>query len=84
MTRLIPSFQQTVWEYYRAHGRHDLPWRLPELGGSFDPYKILVSEIMLQQTQVKRVLPKYQYFLAQFPTTKALAGARLGDVLVAW
>ncbi|HEX7963388.1 MAG TPA: hypothetical protein VF466_02250 [Candidatus Saccharimonadales bacterium] len=80
----IEAFQQTVFDYYRKHGRHDLPWRRPAAGGRFDPYRILVSEVMLQQTQVPRVLPKFQEFTAQFPTFTALAAAPLGDVLKAW
>lgn len=79
----INSFLQTVWVYYDAHGR-DLPWRQTESDGSFDPYKIMVSEIMLQQTKASRVIPKYQQFLEQFPTTKKLASAELGEVLKAW
>jgi A/G-specific adenine glycosylase len=78
------KFQQTIMEYYDQHGRHDLPWRQPESDGSFDPYKILVSEIMLQQTQVARVMPKYAEFLADFPDVKALARSSLGEVLIAW
>lgn len=77
-------FQQLVWEYYDQHGRHDLPWRLPEPDGSFDPYKILVSELMLQQTQVNRVIPKYGSFLKRFPDVASLANAPLSDVLIAW
>ncbi len=77
-------FTETVWEYYRHHGRHDLPWRQPEADGSFKPYKILVSELMLQQTQVSRVIPKYQQFLEAFPTVTRLAAAPLGQVLKAW
>jgi A/G-specific adenine glycosylase len=73
------QFIKTVWSFYRQQGRHDLSWRKTN-----DPYKILVSEIMLQQTQVTRVLPKYKAFLKQFPTTKKLAEASLGEVLVAW
>ena len=73
------QFIKTVWSFYDGEGRHDLPWRK-----TTDPYKILVSEIMLQQTQVTRVLPKYTAFLKQFPTTKKLAEASLGEVLVAW
>jgi len=84
MARDLDAFAKTVWDYYRAHGRHDLPWRLPRHGGHFDPYKIMVSEIMLQQTQVPRVLPKFAVFTAQFPTFAALADAPLGDVLQAW
>jgi A/G-specific adenine glycosylase len=80
----MARFQDTVWEYYAAHGRHDLPWRQPAADGGFDPYMILVSEIMLQQTQVTRVWPKYVAFLEQFPDAATLARAPLGDVLVAW
>jgi A/G-specific adenine glycosylase len=80
----LKTFQQAVLDYYRSHGRHDLPWRQPEADGSFDPYKIAVSEIMLQQTQVPRVLPKFLAFTAQYPTFTALAAAPLGDVLKAW
>lgn len=73
-----------MWQYYKMHGRHDLPWRMPEADGKFDPYKILVSEIMLQQTQVQRVIPKYREFLVRFPTFTVLADASLGDVLRIW
>ncbi len=61
------------------HGRHDLPWRQ-----THDVYKILVSEVMLQQTQVERVIPFYRAFLKKFPTAKKLAAAPLADVLTAW
>lgn len=80
----VASFQETVRAYYKRHGRHDLPWRQAEPDGMFDPYKILVSEIMLQQTQVPRVLPKFWAFTTQFPTAATLADAPLGDVLKAW
>lgn len=81
---IVNDFQRIVLEYYRQHGRHDLPWRQPRTAGLFDPYAILVSEIMLQQTQVPRVLPKYEAFLARFPSFEALAAAPLADVLIAW
>ena len=68
-----------VWNYYKQFGRHDLPWRHTN-----DPYHIVVSEMMLQQTQVVRVIPKYQAFLKRFKDTKTLAKAPLGDVLRAW
>jgi A/G-specific adenine glycosylase len=84
MQQSTKGFQNTVWEYYRQFGRHDLPWRLPEAEQGFDPYKILVSEIMLQQTQVLRVLPKFLSFITQFPDFKTLAVAPLGEVLRAW
>lgn len=80
----VAAFQESVWGAYRAYGRPHLPWRLPSADGSFDPYHIMVSELMLQQTQVARVVPKYTMFLRQFPTVQALAAASLGDVLRAW
>jgi A/G-specific adenine glycosylase len=84
MAQDLDAFTKTVWDYYRAHGRHDLPWRLPDADGRFDPYKIMVSEIMLQQTQVPRVLPKFAAFTTQFPSFAALADAPLAAVLQAW
>lgn len=84
MEQKVEEFRTVVWEFYRRYGRHDLPWRQPEAGGTFDPYKILVSEIMLQQTQVGRVIPKYQLFLERFPSFATLAAAPLGEVLRAW
>lgn len=75
---------EVVWDYYNRKGRHDLPWRQPEADGSFDAYKIFVSEIMLQQTQVSRVIPKFLEFITAFPTVFALAAAEQGDVLRAW
>ncbi len=78
-SRKIKQFQTTVLSYYREHGRHELPWRKRQ-----SPYRVLVSELMLQQTQVERVVPKYQAFLKQFPSVEALARAPLGDVLRAW
>ena len=80
----IEEFSEKVWKYYSQNGRHDLPWRQPERGDEFDPYKILVSEIMLQQTQVQRVLVKYPRFLELFPDIQTLAAAELGEVLKAW
>lgn len=79
----VADFQATVWSFYRGSGR-DLPWRRPEPDGSFDPYKILVSEIMLQQTQVGRAIPKFHQFLERFPSFEALASVPLGDVLKLW
>jgi A/G-specific adenine glycosylase len=76
-------FQETVWGYYQGYGR-SLPWREPDANGMFDPYKILVSEIMLQQTQAPRVIPKYEQFLEHFPNIQTLAVASQQDVLTAW
>ncbi len=82
-------FRSLVWDYWKKNGRHDLPWRLPSLKlrqgkKNFDPYRILVSEVMLQQTQVSRVIGKYKEFLKKFPTVRVLARASLSDVLRVW
>ena len=79
------SFQKTVWQYYKKHGR-SLPWRPPslKLRGADTTYKILVSEVMLQQTQVDRVLPKYKSFLKRFPSFASLAKASSADVIKEW
>jgi A/G-specific adenine glycosylase len=74
----IGAFRAIVRAHYRKN-RRGLPWRQTR-----DPYKILVSEIMLQQTQVDRVIPKYNEFVRAFPTVRALAAAPLGAVLKAW
>lgn len=73
------TFKRIVWAHYKKHGRHDLPWRK-----TIDPYKIFVSEVMLQQTQVERVIPFYAEFTKRFPTVQKLAKAPLADVLRAW
>lgn len=73
------KFRKHIYDYYRKSGRHDLPWRK-----THDPYKILVSEIMLQQTQVPRVLKKYEEFLNTFPTAATLAKASVAEVLKIW
>jgi A/G-specific adenine glycosylase len=73
------KFRNLVWKYYREHGRHDLSWRK-----THDPYKILVSEVMLQQTQVERVVLFYKNFLKKFPTERVLARAPLREVLIGW
>lgn len=77
------QFQRIIYEFYNQHER-SLPWRQSEADGSFDPYKILVSEMMLQQTQVNRVIPKYHSFLDAFPTIDSLASAPLSAVLSQW
>lgn len=75
----IANFRRLVWAHYKKHGRHELPWRKTK-----DPYKILISEVMLQQTQVERVIPFYKKFIKQFPTAKKLAATSLTEVLKAW
>ncbi len=74
----IAKFRRTVYDFYSQHARR-LPWR-----ETADPYRVYVSEIMLQQTQVDRVIPKYREFLDAFPTVYALAGAQLADLLAVW
>jgi len=72
------KFKKLVWSFYKKEGR-DLPWR-----NTTNPYRIWVSEIMLQQTQVARVLPKYKEFLKKFKTIKELSSAPLSEVLSCW
>lgn len=73
------KFKKTVLDYYEEHARHDLPWRKNQT-----PYRVLVSEIMLQQTQALRVIPFYQNWMKQFPTWNKLAQAKTSEVLAAW
>src|SRR5579862_2981887 len=75
---LLARVHLSLLKWYGAEQRN-LPWRSTD-----DPYAILVSEIMLQQTQVDRVLPKYQQFLATFPTLADLAAAPTANVISAW
>ena len=72
------TFRRQLLAWYDAHGR-DLPWRNTD-----DPYHILVSEVMLQQTQVDRVLPKYHEWLGKYPSLAALAEAPIDDVAETW
>lgn len=74
----IAAFQRHILDWYAAFGRK-LPWR-----GDPDPYHILVSEVMLQQTGVARVLDRYPEFLQRFPTIESLAAASRADVISAW
>ena len=77
-SKKILEFQKTILDSYEARGRK-FPWR-----ETSDPYAILVSEIMLQQTQTERVIPKYNEWLARFPSPRALADAPLAEVLALW
>jgi A/G-specific adenine glycosylase len=77
-TREKRRFQQRLLRWYAEHGR-DLPWRKTS-----DPYHILVSEVMLQQTQVDRVIPKYHEFLDKYPSFRELASASPDDVRQTW
>ena len=77
--RATAAFATRVIAWQRQHGRHDLPWQ-----GTRDPYRIWVSEIMLQQTQVATVIPYFARFVARFPDVAALAGATEEVVLTHW
>jgi A/G-specific adenine glycosylase len=78
-TVTAPAFAQRVLQWQRQHGRHDLPWQ-----GTRDPYRVWLSEVMLQQTQVATVIDYYARFLARFPDVQALAAAPLDEVLALW
>jgi A/G-specific adenine glycosylase len=74
----VASVESTLLAWFRQNGR-ELPWRHTR-----DPYAILVSEVMLQQTQVARVVPRYRAFLARWPTAESLAAATPADVIREW
>jgi A/G-specific adenine glycosylase len=75
----VSTFATKVVRWQARHGRHDLPWQRTR-----DPYRVWLSEVMLQQTQVATVIPYYRKFLARFPNVKSLAKATLDDVLTLW
>lgn len=75
----VRSFRRRILSFYKKHGRHHLPFRL-----TTDPYAILVSEIMLQQTQVERVIPKWEAWIQRWPDVYRLSGATSRQVLTAW
>ncbi|MBV8260690.1 MAG: A/G-specific adenine glycosylase [Paraburkholderia sp.] len=77
--QLLTGFAPRLIAWQREHGRHDLPWQ-----NTRDPYRIWLSEIMLQQTQVSTVIPYYARFLERFPTVEALAAAPDDDVMALW
>ena len=76
---LYTKFRKIVWAQYKKSGRHNLPWRK-----TTNPYRILVSEVMLQQTQVDRVIPFFNAFIKKFGTPQKLAAAPLSEVLKSW
>ena len=73
------AFQQRLLEWFDRHGRKDLPWQQ-----AISPYRVWISEIMLQQTQVATVIPYFNAFMDKFPDIKALAESPLDDVLHHW
>ena len=79
MTSPLDQDRNTALLAWYAEGQRELPWR-----DTADPYRVLVSEVMLQQTQAARVVPYYEAFIETFPTVDSLAAAALGDVLTVW
>ena len=75
----MSRFASALIDWQRKHGRRDLPWQ-----GTTDPYRIWLSEVMLQQTQVSAVIPYYERFLRRFPAVEALAAASEDEVLRLW
>lgn len=75
----MSDFSGRLLDWWQAHGRHDLPWQLERT-----PYRVWVSEIMLQQTQVSTVIDYFQRFMARFPSLPDLAAAELDEVLALW
>lgn len=75
----IAAYQSQLLSWFKAHGRHDLPWQ-----GDFNPYHVWLSEIMLQQTQVKTVIPYFLKFTRRFETIEALATAEQDTVMQYW
>ena len=75
----LDSFAGRLLSWFASHGRHDLPWQI-----DVDAYRVWISEIMLQQTQVKTVIPYYLSFLERFPDLASLAAAPVDDVLARW
>lgn len=78
-TDTLDKFPKALVRWQKKHGRHDLPWQQ-----TTDPYRVWLSEIMLQQTQVQTVIPYYKRFLESFPTVTTLAAASLDEVLTRW
>ena len=79
MNKRYQLFSQQVVQWYKDHGRHDLPWRK-----KVTPYRIWISEIMLQQTQVKTVIPYFKNFIQKYPSQKKLSEANEDQILAAW
>ena len=75
----MPSFADRIITWQKQHGRHDLPWQRTN-----DPYRIWLSEIMLQQTQVATVIPYYERFVERFPDVCELASAPIESVMACW
>ena len=79
MKLITKIFTESLLNWYQQHGRKNLPWQTP-----YDPYRVWISEIMLQQTQVKTVIPYFLNFMTLFPNLHTLAAAPLDAILAAW
>jgi A/G-specific adenine glycosylase len=79
MTLAPAQFTERLLAWFEIHGRHHLPWQWNPT-----PYRVWVSEVMLQQTQVATVMPYYERFMARFPDVQSLAAAPLDEVLHLW
>jgi A/G-specific adenine glycosylase len=79
MSSASEQFAPRLLKWFRLHGRRTLPWQLNPT-----PYRVWVSEVMLQQTQVATVIPYYARFMTRFPSIEALAAAPLDEVLHLW
>ena len=77
-SKLRTSFRKKLLKWYDHYGRDSLPWKVKDI------YKIWISEIMLQQTQVKTVIPYYKRFIAKFPNLKRLSAASLDEIMELW
>ena len=74
-----PPFSKRLLDWWERHGRHDLPWQHPRTA-----YRVWISEIMLQQTQVGTVIPYFERWMRDFPDVETLAAATLDEVLAHW
>ena len=75
---MTSKFSENILKWYEVHGRKDLPWKVD------DPYKIWISEIMLQQTQVSTVIPYYKKFVKKYPSLESLSKANYDDLMLMW
>ncbi|MEL0173075.1 MAG: A/G-specific adenine glycosylase, partial [Gammaproteobacteria bacterium] len=75
---MTSKFSENILKWYKVHGRKDLPWKVN------DPYKIWISEIMLQQTQVSTVIPYYKKFVKKYPSLESLSKANYDDLMLLW
>lgn len=75
----LNTFSKNLILWHKENGRHDLPWQI-----NISPYKVWISEVMLQQTQVKTVLPYYKEFIQKYPNIKSLSNSNLDDILESW